>query len=66
MTNLPTPQEIEHMAVDAGITVAQACREANLSPAVFHRWKRGISSPTLENLNKLITALKSRVSNDAL
>lgn len=62
MIELPTPQDIEIMAIRAGITVPDACREANLSPAVFHRWKRGKSSPTIKSLKALINVLQVRLS----
>lgn len=57
MQALPTPQDLEIMAVKAGITMAEACRKAGLSPAVFSRWKRGSSSPTLKSLEELMAAL---------
>src|SRR5579859_3843021 len=61
MKQLPTPQDLEIMAVQAGITMAQACRKANLSPAVFSRWKRGNSTPTLGSLSGLLSVLEKAV-----
>lgn len=60
MVDLPTPQELEILALKAGISMTEACRVARISPAVFHRWKRGMSSPTLESLGKLIATLSAR------
>lgn len=61
MSNLPTPQELEIMAVKAGVSMTEACRDAGVSPAVFHRWKRGKSSPTLDSVSAIIAALKARM-----
>ena len=59
MADLPTPRDIEIMAIHAGISVAQACRNADVSPAVFTRWKRGKGTPTLESLGKIMVALRA-------
>ena len=53
MSSLPTPQDLEIMAIRAGITMAEACRRAGLTPSAFHRWKTGKSSPTLRTVEGL-------------
>jgi predicted transcriptional regulator len=58
MTNLPTPQDLEIMAVKAGISMSEACRRAKVSPAVFHRWKRG-ADPGLERVRKIVAELRA-------
>ena len=63
MADLPTPQDIEIMAIRAGISVAQACRDARVAPAVFTRWKRGETTPTLESLGKIMAALRAANPN---
>lgn len=64
MSDLPTPQDIEIMAVKAGMTTAQACRKAGLSSAVFFRWKGGKSSPTLNSLREIMAVLDEAIANN--
>lgn len=61
MNTLPTPQDLEIMAVRAGISMTEACKRANVSPAVFHRWKRG-KNPGLEHIRAVIAALHSAIA----
>lgn len=58
MMDLPTPQDLEIMAVKAGISMTEACHRANVSPAVFHRWKRG-KNPGLEHIRAVLAALRA-------
>lgn len=61
MQTMPTPQELEILAVKAGISMTQACREAGVSATVFHRWKRGKSTPTLRRIAMLLESLHQAV-----
>tara|TARA_R110000868_G_scaffold86015_1_gene241490 strand:- start:39 stop:242 length:204 start_codon:yes stop_codon:yes gene_type:complete len=61
MANIPTPQDIEILAVRAGISVAEACSRANLMPAVFSRWKRGVSNPGIENVRAIVDQLEAAI-----
>lgn len=61
MPDLPTPQDVEILAVRAGITVAEACRRAKLAPDVFTRWKRGNSSPSVRNLQAILRELDTEI-----
>lgn len=61
MDDLPTPQDLEIMAVRAGISMTEACRRADVSPAVFHRWKRG-KNPGLEHIRQIMAVLRGAVS----
>ena len=65
MLELPTPQDIEILAVKAGITVAEACRRAKLVPDVFTRWKREQSSPSIKNLSAIISELDAEIARRA-
>lgn len=38
--------------------MAEACRRAHLTPAVFHRWKAGKSSMAIKNLDAIMTVLR--------
>lgn len=57
MDDLPTPQDLEIMAVKAGISMTEACNRAKVSPAVFHRWKRG-ANPGLEHIRAVMAVLR--------
>ena len=58
MEDLPTPLDLEVMAVKAGISMTEACNRANVSPAVFHRWKRG-HNPGLEHIRAIMAVLRA-------
>jgi len=55
---LPTPQDVEILAVRAGVSVTDACRRVSLTPDVFRRWKRGKSSPSIESVRVLVRLLE--------
>jgi predicted transcriptional regulator len=63
MMELPTPEDLEIMAVKARISMTAACRSAKVTPAVFHRWKSGHSHPTIDNIQKIIDALRAAMAN---
>ena len=66
MTDVPTPQDLEILAVRAGISVAEACRRAGLVPDVFTRWKRGKSNPSIENVRGIVRELECAVAERGL
>lgn len=57
MTDLPTAKDIERLAAEAGMSIAELCRRAGVAQSSFTRWKRG-ASPTLKVAQKLIDATK--------
>jgi hypothetical protein len=59
---LPIPEDLEIMAVRARISVAEACRRASVTPDVFTRWKRGTTSPSIENVRKIIAELRAAIA----
>jgi hypothetical protein len=61
MEALPSPEDIEIMAVVAGMSMTEVCKRARLSPAVFHRWKASISSPSVKNLQTIIDVLRDAI-----
>ncbi|MCX7178002.1 MAG: hypothetical protein NTX56_04265 [Proteobacteria bacterium] len=63
MANIPTPQDIEILAVNAGISVAEACKRAEMMPAVFTRWKRGVSNPGIENVRAIVEQLEAAIQS---
>ena len=59
---LPRPADLEHLAVEARITMAEACRRAGLTPGVFSRWKRGGGYPTIGNVQSLLDVLRDAIA----
>jgi predicted transcriptional regulator len=57
MITLPTPKDFEIEAAHAGISLVDACKIAKVTPAIWHRWKRGKSTPNLATLAKLAKTL---------
>ena len=45
MINLITPKDIEEIRLDLGMTIAQFCREVDISPATYHYWMNGTTHP---------------------
>jgi transcriptional regulator with XRE-family HTH domain len=56
MAELLTPQELETLARANGKSMAQVCRETNIAPSTFTRWKRGQHEPTLGIYRRLTEA----------
>ncbi len=63
MENLPSPQDFEKLAIDAGISVAEACRRARVHPSVFQRWRAGKSSPRFEAIAQIKRELDAAIEN---
>lgn len=45
MINLMTPKDIEELRLDLGMTIAQFCREVDISTATYHYWMNGKTHP---------------------
>lgn len=63
MEKLPTPQDIEIMAVRAGLAMTAICARAGVSPHVFFGWKAGKTSPTLSKLEAIIAELEQAIAS---
>lgn len=61
MRELPTPTDMEIMAVHAGITMREACRRAKVSDNIFRNWKRGKHSPRMSSVERLIAVLNAAI-----
>lgn len=48
-----TPDEILQRARDAGLSMAEVCRRAQIAPSTWTRWKSGQTRPTLEVYKRL-------------
>jgi transposase-like protein len=53
---LPGPRDIERLAFDADITVAEVCRRAEVHPSTFRYWKVGRTSPSVAIVQALLDA----------
>jgi predicted transcriptional regulator len=57
MDDLLTPADIERLAREAGISLADACRRAGIAQSTFSRWKAGKTEPTLGVYRRLRDAV---------
>ncbi|MGD0109224.1 MAG: hypothetical protein ABSC06_35080 [Rhodopila sp.] len=53
MSELLTPSDIERLARQSGMTMAEVCRRAGLATSIFARWKAGKTEPNLENYRRI-------------
>ncbi len=63
MSDLPTPEDIEIMAIRAGLSIKETCRRAGISPSVFQRWKCDLASPRLRSVAAMQTVLKRAIAD---
>lgn len=61
---IPTAGDVESMSVDAGISVAEACRRAGLAPTLYTRWRAGRGT-SIENVRKIADQLELAISESA-
>lgn len=66
MAELLTPLELEALAKSNGKSMAQVCRETNIAPSTFTRWKQGLHEPTLGIYRKLTQAAAKPVPCDTI
>lgn len=52
-----TATDFEAAARDAGLSIAELCRRANVPQSSFHRWKAGGSGITLGTYSDLVDVL---------
>lgn len=57
MSDLLTPADIERLARELGITMAEVCRRAGIATSIFTRWKGGLTSPSYRNYQRIIDAV---------
>lgn len=60
MINIPTPEDIEMLAAEAGISTSNACRRAGLSYSMVARWKAG-ANPGIEAVRAVVVVLKKAI-----
>lgn len=59
MSDLLTPGDVEDLARQAGIPMAELCRRAGISPSIFSRWKSGETEPSLSNYRRIRDAAEA-------
>lgn len=59
MERLLSPNDIERLAADAGITVMELCRQAGIAHTTFYRWKAGKTRPTMVVYERIQNALRA-------
>lgn len=59
-TDLLSPEDIEARARAAGITIADACKLAEIAFSTFYRWKTGKTNPSVEVYRRLCDATAPR------
>lgn len=53
MSDLLTPGEIERLARQAGVPIAEVCRRAGIAISIFARWKAGKTEPNMVNYRRI-------------
>lgn len=59
ITELPQAIDLEIEALKQGRTMTEVCREAGISPTVFHRWKKQMQDPKISSVERLVAALNA-------
>lgn len=59
MEKIPTPLDIEFLALKAGKKMGQVCQEAGVAHNTYCRWKHGKTAINVSTLQKLLDALQA-------
>jgi transcriptional regulator with XRE-family HTH domain len=59
MSDLLTSAEVESLAREAGLTMNEVCRRAGVARSIFTRWKGGETTPSLENYQRMVRAVRT-------
>jgi predicted transcriptional regulator len=63
MIEIPTPRDVRRLAIDATISIPEACRRAGLMPKVFTEWERARTNPGIENVRKIVAELQKALKD---
>jgi hypothetical protein len=58
MDKLLSPEDIERLAVEAGITIIELCKRADIAHTTFYRWKSGRTCPSIDVYERLRNAAR--------
>lgn len=56
MNELLTAEQMEARARDAGLSLHEVCKRADIAVSTFWRWKRGLTKPSIGVYQRLIAA----------
>ena len=59
MDTLLSPEDIERLATEAGLTVPELCRRAAIAHTTFYRWKNKDTRPTMAVYERIVAALRA-------
>jgi transcriptional regulator with XRE-family HTH domain len=65
MDALLSPADVERLADEAGLSVAELCKRANIAHTTFYRWRIGRTSPSLDVYRRLYEALRTAQADAA-
>jgi transcriptional regulator with XRE-family HTH domain len=59
MDRLLSAADVERLADEAGLSVAELCKRAKIAHTTFYRWRTGRTSPSLDVYCRLQDALRA-------
>lgn len=59
MDALLTPDDIERMAIERGMLMAEVCAKAGVAQTTFWRWKNSKTEPTLAVYRRIVEAVSA-------
>ena len=57
MTQFLSAIDIEDRAREAGMTLTDLCKKAQIAQSTFTRWKAGVTQPNLDVYKRLVRAV---------
>lgn len=57
MPELLSPSDVETLARDRGLSVAQLCAQAGVAHSTFTRWRAGKTEPTLDVYRRFVNVI---------
>jgi predicted transcriptional regulator len=56
MSKIFSPEEVERLAADAGLSITEFCELADIAHTTFYRWRAG-KAPRLPTYQKIVDAI---------
>lgn len=64
MHDLLSPAEVERLAGEAGLSMAEVCRRAGIAQSTFTRWKAGRTEPSIGVYRRIVQAMEAPATPD--
>lgn len=61
MIKIPRPKDLEKLAVEAGISLPNACRRAGFTANLIDRWRSGVNEPSIESIRSIVSVLQKQI-----